>query len=297
MAKVCPYCGKRFETDDPPNSVDDSQEDADDFDGVTLSQPGDIHASSKREVHSPQTTIIEVEEMDEESDSSFEILDSSASSEPKERPRESVSETYDTADDYEPNALELTDPADGPEEQEELPELMFRPPQESDTGIRRMTETLPNRENISEDFYQPSGRVGPRLEKKNWDDYPERIIPGEHVPVRPTPDMSQVKEISQKIIPKKPSNALAGFIAIVLALFMITKGGAWLLNWFKLFNGDLYTIFVTPWLERIEIGLMIFVVWIIAAVSRPVSLKILSLLFAFAATIVYGLVVYLRFFS
>ncbi len=297
ISKVCPYCGKRVDKAEIPNLEDGPEEAAHDIDGVTLSQPGILLDSSEQEIRTAQPAPIEVSDLEEDSDSPLDMLEPSESLESKEPVDAPVSETYNTADDYEPNALDLSGPSEDSASDEELPELMFRPPQESDTGIRRMTDVLPDRENITEDPYQASGQVGPKVEQKNWDAYPDRIAPGQHVPAPSMPNASPVHELSKEITAKKPSNALAGFMAIVLALFMITKGGAWLLNWFQIFDGELYKVFVTPWLERIEIGIMIFVVWIISAIARPVSLKILALLFAFAATVIFGLVVYLRFFS
>jgi hypothetical protein len=106
-----------------------------------------------------------------------------------------------------------------------------------------------------------------------------------------------IREISTSIKPAKSSNIIVGFMAIFLACYMIFEGSIFLAEWLGFFDPAKYQTFVVKYVETFEAIIMIMVVWFVGAVARPSWLKALSLLFAFTASSIYGLYIYLRYFS
>lgn len=85
---------------------------------------------------------------------------------------------------------------------------------------------------------------------------------------------------------KKPSNVIAGLMAILLSLFMITKGIMLLLGVNKVIKPSIFKDMVSV-LGWVEMGVLALVVLLVAAVARPTSLKVIALILAIAAAALY----------
>lgn len=95
------------------------------------------------------------------------------------------------------------------------------------------------------------------------------------------------------MVPPRNTNIMVGIMAVLLCLFLGVKGGALLLNYHGFFNPDLYINYFLPLFERVEIFFMLFLVWIMALVTRPKDLKWLAIIFALLISGFYGYVFYL----
>ncbi len=109
---------------------------------------------------------------------------------------------------------------------------------------------------------------------------------------------TRIREVTREIVKErgKSSNATVGFMVILISLFLSGKGGMFLLNKWGLFQQQLFSEFLWPWINLIESGVLIVALWLMTIVTRPWSLKLLALFFALGATLVYGYYTYVNLF-
>lgn len=163
-----------------------------------------------------------------------------------------------------------------------------KPHKISDMFAKNEVAPPPGNINSTGGLYGPANQT--KQQSNNGWEKPEYSEYNEPQPAKTT----TVRELRREIVHEKgkPSNATVGFMVVIFSLFLMGKGGIFLLNTLGIFREELFNIIIWPWINLVESGVFFIVIWLVAIVTRPTSLKVLALLFALGATIVYGYYTY-----